>query len=70
MYDGRIAEGMLGHAEGSGGGCIVQLQLVSLGLGVPGDGEAMSEARVVGLRQGRKERYCNYLPRMLQALEK
>ena len=49
MYDRCIAEGMLGHAEGGGGGCIVQLQLVGLGLGVPGNGEAMSEARVMGL---------------------
>ena len=32
MYDGRFAEGMLGHAEGGGGGRIVQLQLVGLGL--------------------------------------
>ena len=49
MYDGRVAEGLLGHAEGSGRGCVVQLQLVGLSLGVPRDGEAMSETRVLGL---------------------
>lgn len=52
-----IGEGLLGHDESRSGGCSVQLQLVGLGLGVPGDREAISRACIYSLEETNRSRF-------------